>query len=69
MVSKSSYAACVKECDNDSRCYAFSFLLSELAENCYIYNLYPMPSGHSDVLFDSGEYVVGSNNGMKRWQV
>ncbi|ERF70409.1 hypothetical protein EPUS_05228 [Endocarpon pusillum Z07020] len=66
VVSRSSYAACVKECDNDSRCYAFSFKLSEVAENCYIYNLYPMPSGHSDVLFNSGAYVLGSNNGMKR---
>ncbi len=64
--SRRSYAACVRECDNDSRCYGYSFLLSGDAENCYIYNYYPLPAGHVDNLFNSGSYVVGSNNGMKR---
>jgi hypothetical protein len=56
----------VHECDLDARCYAFSFLLSGDGENCYIYNYYPLPLGQVDALFDSGSYVVGSNNGMKR---
>jgi hypothetical protein len=64
--NRPSYGACVRECDLDARCYAFSFLLSGDGENCYIYNYYPLPLGQVDALFDSGSYVVGSNNGMKR---
>ncbi|KAF7512516.1 hypothetical protein GJ744_001451 [Endocarpon pusillum] len=66
VVSRSSYAACVRECDNDSRCYELSYMPSEDAENCWIYNHWPAPSGHSDPRFNSGVYVLGSNNGMKR---
>lgn len=66
VVSQPSYAACARECDNDSRCYGYSFLLSGDAENCYIYNYYPLPAGVPTNLFDSGSYVIGSNNGMKR---
>lgn len=64
--SRPSYDACLRECDNDSRCYGYSYLLSGDAENCYIYNYYPLPAGQPDPLFDSGSYIVGTNNGMKR---
>jgi len=66
VVSRPSFGECVRECDDDARCYAFSFLLAGDAKNCYIYNYYPLPLGQPDNLFNSGAYVVASNNGMKR---
>jgi hypothetical protein len=64
--SQPSYAACARECDDSPRCHGFSFLLSGVGPNCYLYNYYPLPAGHPDALFDSGSYVVGSNGGAKR---
>lgn len=64
--TRSTFEACVTECDNDSRCYGISFLLAGDAQNCYIYDYYPLPAGRRDELFNSGSYVIGSNNGMER---
>lgn len=64
--SQPSYLACVGSCDRDPRCFGFSYLLSSDEENCYIYDDFPLPTGQPDEEFDSGSYVVGSNNGMKR---
>jgi hypothetical protein len=66
VVSRPYFGECVRECDDDARCYGFSFKLAGDVKTCYIYNYYPLPLGQPDDLFNSGAYVVGSNNGMKR---
>jgi hypothetical protein len=67
VISRGAYGECLRDCDTDARCYAFSFLLeSDGGENCYLYNYFPLPNGEPNVLFNSGAYIVGSNNGMKR---
>lgn len=63
--SRGSYLECLYSCDTDSRCYAFSYLLTNGFGNCKIYNYYPVPQGRQDLAYDSGTYVVGSNNGQK----
>lgn len=64
--SQSSWGDCLTDCDDDPRCYGFSYLLTSDEENCFIYNFYPLPAGQPDESFNSGTYVVGSNNGLQR---